>query len=176
MVTQYNWRPCLDCKVLFSTGANGDFHSICPANNGGGHRITGNNYILTESNGIWDVFGLSQGDWFECGYCRVLFFGGHPVPSTSRFFEHGRCIAFHPGHTGHSPADPAGHATEVFHTNFRLLRLGDGDHLLSNWRNCWKCQALYYSGNTEQGKCSAGGEHYGQIFDPAVLNFSLRYL
>jgi hypothetical protein len=107
-----------------------------------------------------------QADWRRCIHCYILYYSGHPdVPP--RYGEDGVCPA-RPGH-GHIHGDPA--------PNYRLAHgLGDGDHLQSNWRNCWNCQALFFGGFMSDSVCPAGGgDHYSPVGDSSTLNFCLPF-
>jgi hypothetical protein len=46
-----------------------------------------------------------------------------------------------------------------------------------NWRNCWNCQALFFSGHAAtQGFCpKTGGGHEGHADDPNTFNFALNH-
>lgn len=159
------WRNCSACQGLFYAGFYGDGPDWdmgkCPK--GGMHQPAGAQFTLGEAS---LPFLSDQSDWRRCTYCYVLYFAGHPdVPPN--YGEDGVCPA-RPGH-GHVHGDPA--------FNYRLVYgLGDGDHLQSNWRNCWKCQVLFFGGFMSNSFCPAdGGNHYSPIGIESTLNFCLPY-
>ncbi|RSS57373.1 hypothetical protein [Streptomyces sp. WAC01280] len=159
------WRNCSNCQALFYAGYYGDHEDYdmgkCPQ--GGMHKPAGPQFTLGETS---VPFFSTQTDWRRCIYCYVLYFSGHPdIPPN--YGEDGACPA-RPGH-GHVHGDPA--------PNYVLLHgLGEGDHLQSNWRNCWNCQALFFGGFIYQSVCpKGGGDHFSPIDLDSTLNFCLSY-
>jgi hypothetical protein len=99
----------------------------------------------------------SQPDWRNCMKCQGMFFNGFPIK--------GRC--------------PAGGQHEQYHPatamNFDLPRDVPGtDHAQPDWRNCMKCQGIFFNGYPTKGVCPAGGHH--EQYNPATaFNFVLPH-
>jgi hypothetical protein len=85
----------------------------------------------------------SQSDWRNCQKCQGLFFNGFPIK--------GVCPKDQGQHTQHNP-------NSAF--DFNLPRDIPGtDHAQPNWRNCQKCQGLFFNGFPIKGVCPKGGQH-----------------
>ncbi|WP_030732819.1 hypothetical protein [Streptomyces sp. NRRL S-237] len=110
-----------------------------------------------------------QSGWRRCKKCRALFFDG---------FEHSGVCAATPNHAGeHTPETGS----------FRLTHDAPEIDLFFNmqreWRNCWKCQVLYYG--PTNGPCPGpdspqtidgvhyGGQSIGGAFPDDTFNFYL---
>ena len=113
---------------------------VCPA--GGQHDAADSfNFFLPHEEPGTD---RAQPEWRNCRKCQVMFFNG--------FKTKGVC-----------PADGQHDAALGF--NFVLphdVRPQDvhvTDHAQPEWRNCRKCQAIFFNGFPTKGVCPAGGEH-----------------
>jgi hypothetical protein len=108
--------------------------------------------------------------WRRCKACNTLFFDG---------FEHSGVCTATPNHSGeHAPA--AG-SYRLAHDVPELTPFLD---MQSGWRNCHKCQALYYG--PTNGPCPGpnipgtiagvhyGGQNQGGVFPESVWNFYLH--
>ena len=106
-----------------------------------------------------------QHDWVACFDCLSLFFRGHADTK-------GVCSAAPPGRPGH-----LGDAF-IYWIEYRTPDAAgplDRPHAQSNWRNCWKCQVMFYNGHPEnKGSCAAGGAHDGHV-DDGAWNFVIQH-
>jgi len=142
MPSQSDWRNCQKCQGLFFNGF--PIKGVCPAK--GQHQqhdpSTAFNFDLPR-----DVPGTdhAQPDWRNCHKCQGLFFNGFPIK--------GVC----PAGGQHQQHDPS----KAF--NFVLPHDVPGTNPTnpsqSNWRNCHKCQGLFFNGFATKGVCPAGGQH-----------------
>lgn len=157
MPSQNRWRNCSHCQALFFNGHTGN-RGICP--DGGGHTPAGADFTLLRDQGA-PLFVVADNGWRNCKHCQVLYFSGHAGPD-------GRCPR---------PGGEAGHESAPNAYDFVLPYSGlvDGAATQPQWRNCWKCQAMYFDGFPSKGKCPSGGEHWGNGADPATKNFRLSY-
>jgi hypothetical protein len=90
-----------------------------------------------------------------------MYFDGHADGTK------GKCPAGQ-GHEGHGD-DP-----RTF--NFVLpFNVPPTPTAQGGWRNCWKCQAMYFDGYADKGQCAAGGAHEGHGDDPRTFNFVLPH-
>jgi hypothetical protein len=100
----------------------------------------------------------TQSNWRNCMKCQELFFNGFAD-------NKGRC----PAGGGHEMAPgPAPF-------DFVLPRdIPPSSHSQSNWRNCMKCQALFFNGFADnKGRCPAGGGH--ETAGPTPFDFVLNH-
>lgn len=94
-----------------------------------------------------------QSDWRFCRNCNELFFNGFP------------------DNKGTCPRTGGGHLAAGF--NFLIpFNVGESPHGQGGWRNCMKCQALWFDGFPDKGVCPAGGGH--ELF-PGSLHFRLSH-
>jgi hypothetical protein len=97
----------------------------------------------------------SQLDWRNCQKCQGLFFNGFAIkgvcPAGGQHEQHNPATAF----------------------NFVLPHDVPGTgHAQPDWRNCQKCQGLFFNGFAIKGVCPAGGQH--EQHNPATaFNFIL---
>ncbi len=75
--------------------------------------------------------------WRFCNKCQVLF------------------------NTRHDSGSCASGGTHIAqgHDFFFPLRVPDTPTVQKNWRRCIKCQAMFFNGYQEKGRCAAGGGH-----------------
>lgn len=109
----------------------------------------------------------TQSQWRHCSACQVLFFDG---------FNHSGVCAATPGHSGEHTPDfgfnfQVSHDDEVVDLFFSVQR---------GWRNCHKCQAMYYG--PTNGPCPGlpagahyGGQNLGGTFPADTFDFFLLY-
>jgi hypothetical protein len=102
-------------------------------------------------------------DWVGCFDCLSVFFNGH------RDGNRGECAGAPAGRRGHQ-GDGFVFVIEYYPQDADPQP--DRPDAQSNWRNCWKCQALFYDGMDPKGVCPAGGVHDGHA-DEALYNFVL---
>lgn len=90
-----------------------------------------------------------QRNWAYCAKCHVLFFDGHPVRQGSK----GACAA--------------GGEHQKAGYNFELPFGGvETATAQQNWRNCGKCQAMFFNGDlSNKGRCPAGAGHQSAGFN-----------
>jgi hypothetical protein len=86
----------------------------------------------------------NQDQWWSCKKCGVLFYNGFP--------QKGRCAA------------GRAHVAEETHTaqgNNYLISydVPESSNAQGGWRNCHKCQAMFFDGYPNKGACPAGGGH-----------------
>jgi len=116
--------------------------------------------VCKVSNLLGGIMPL-QNEWRRCIDCAVLYFNGHKDTN-------GWCLVN--GESGHS-AD-----MEFDYDLTRDVPLTAGNQ--SGWRNCWKCQTMYFDGHDDgnKGKCPADNEkHNGHGSDPLIYNFLLPF-
>jgi hypothetical protein len=102
----------------------------------------------------------TQDNWRNCWKCQALFYNGHPET---------RGVCPQGGQHEGFGQDP-----KVF--NFVLTHgLAPTATSQAEWRNCWKCQALFYDGHQTKGVCPAGGGHEGHGDDARTFNFVLTH-
>jgi hypothetical protein len=95
----------------------------------------------------------TQRNWAYCTKCHILFFDGHPVGKGSK----GVCAA--------------GGEHEKAGYNFELpYNITETSTAQKSWRNCGKCQAMFFNGGVNKGRCAAGGSH-----EKAGYNFVLSH-
>lgn len=149
MADQPDWRFCRNCNELFFNGFP-DNKGKCPRT-GGGHLAAGFNFLIP--------FAVpetpnAQAGWRNCMKCQAMFFDGFPD-------NKGKC--------------PAGGGHEVFPGSFAFViphSLPETVNEQNFWRNCMKCQAMYFDGFPDKGVCPAGGVH--ELF-PGSLHFRLPH-
>jgi hypothetical protein len=148
---QGNWRFCSKCHQLFFDGY--PEKGRCPA--GAGHSAIGFNFqIEYSSSRRQELPGRKrQYDWRFCQKCHTMFFDGYP--------NKGVC----PAGGGHAAAGYMFGLWDVNGPSFPTSKMQN------NWRFCNKCQALFYDGYPNKGRCPAGGGHVAQ-----GLNFKLFYV
>jgi len=148
MPQQDKWRNCIKCQVMFFDGHVPANKGRCPV--GGGHEAAGFNFVLPHD--VPENY-RTQSRWRNCWKCQVMFFDGH-VPANK-----GRC--------------PSGGGHEAAGYNFVLPHTEPPRHDRQTWwRNCAKCQALFFQGHPHtQGVCPAGGGHAA-----AGPNFTLPHV
>ena len=82
----------------------------------------------------------AQSNWRNCQKCQGMFFNG--------FATKGVC--------------PAGGQHDAANTAFNFFLPHDvpgTDHAQPEWRNCRKCQVMFFNGFATKGVCPAGGQH-----------------
>jgi hypothetical protein len=163
MVGQPQWRFCNQCKILFFDGHADGNKGACPGAPSGqrGHRAQGYNFMLAYSYHLAPSYPTAQANWRNCWKCQAMFFDGHADGNK------GVCPAGG-GHEGHGE-DPRTMNFVLFHNIPGTPTAQD------NWRNCWKCQAMFYNGYADKGRCPAGGAHEGHGEDPRTFNFVLHH-
>lgn len=106
----------------------------------------------------------TQYDWFGCLNCLSLFYNGHQG---------------NPGVCRGAPAGRRGHQVDAFNfyvvfTTVGGVRQDVPQHSQGGWRNCWKCQVMFFDGHVgNKGACAAGGAHEGRAEDGA-WNFHVQ--
>jgi CubicO group peptidase (beta-lactamase class C family) len=81
-----------------------------------------------------------QPDWRFCNKCNAMFFDGYP--------NKGRC-----------PAGGA-HLAQGFHFLMHFdAGKGDGARRQYDWRFCGKCNAMFFDGYPNKGRCAGGDAH-----------------
>jgi hypothetical protein len=101
---------------------------------------------------------LPQADWRFCERCQAMFYDGYP--------NKGRCPArssVFPGAVFPTGHDPRGHLAAGY--NFLLPHdtTGPGQ---AQWRFCQKCQAMFFDGYPDKGRCTTdGGGHLAAGYD-----------
>lgn len=149
MADQPDWRFCRNCSELFFNGFP-DNKGKSPRT-GGGHEAAGFNFFIPFNVG---ESPHGQGGWRNCMKCQAMFFDGFPD-------NKGKC--------------PSGGGHEVFPGSFAFViphSLPETVNEQTNWRNCMKCQALFFDGFADKGTCPAGGGH--ELF-PGSLHFRLAH-
>jgi hypothetical protein len=160
MAVQPQWRFCHQCKVLYFDGhADGNKGACSGAPSGQqGHRPAGYNFVLPFNV---PATPNSQNNWRNCWKCQAMYFDGHAD-----------------GNKGKCPSGGAheGHGNDPRTFNFVLpLNVPWTPTAQNNWRNCWKCQAMFFAGYPDKGRCAAGGAHEGHEDDPRTFNFVLPH-
>jgi len=88
---------------------------------------------------------------------------------------------FFSGHTATQGVCPAGgahegHGENPVSFNFTLAHnVPPGTDDQADWRNCWKCQVMFFDGYPKKGVCPAGGTHEGHGDDPRTWTFVLPH-
>jgi hypothetical protein len=159
MAVQNQWRFCFQCKVLYFDG-HPQNKGVCRGAPAGrpGHRPAGFNFVLPFNV---PATPNSQPRWLNCWKCQAMYFDGHADGNKGKCPQGG----MHDGHFG----DPR---TFNFVLPFNVPATPTAqDH----WRNCWKCQAMFFDGFADQGRCAAGGAHEGHGDEPRTFNFVLPH-
>jgi len=149
MADQPDWRFCRNCNELFFNGF-ADNKGKCPGT-GGGHLAAGFNFLIP-----FDVpeSPNAQGGWRNCMKCQAMFFDGFPD-------NKGSC--------------PVGGGHEVFPGSFAFViphSLPETVNEQAFWRNCMKCQVMWFDGFPTKGVCPRGGGHE---FFPTSFEFRLPH-
>lgn len=160
MATQSEWRFCVQCSVLYFDGHTDGNKGVCSGSPAGqhGHRPAGFNFVLSHDIAPSPT---AQDKWRNCWKCQAMYFDGHSD-----------------GNKGHCPAGGAhdGHGNEPGVWSFVLSHdIAPSPIAQDKWRNCWKCQAMYFDGYPDKGRCAAGGAHEGHGNEPGVWNFVLQH-
>ncbi|MFB7467288.1 hypothetical protein ACFCZ1_27950 [Streptomyces sp. NPDC056224] len=160
MPTQNRWRNCWKCQSLYYNGHGDGNRGVCPRD-GEGHGVAGPDFTLTYNQAPSFLPSTYQNEWKNCRHCQVLFYAPNLGTCPSPYSEFGT----HSSGSG-------------FTYDFHLVHADIWDDTFKNqpnWRNCWNCQALYFDGFDDKGRCPIGGGHEGHGIDPAVYNFRLPY-
>jgi len=160
MAVQSQWRFCTQCKMMYFDGhADGNKGDCSDAPSGQrGHRPAGYNFVLPFNV---PATPNAQNNWRNCWKCQAMFFDGHADGNK------GKC----PSGGGHE-----GHGNDPHTFNFVLpFNVPGTPTAQNNWRNCWKCQAMYFDGFSDKGRCAAGGSHEGHGNEPGTFNFVLPH-
>lgn len=161
MPDQDKWRYCTQCSALFFDGHSDNNKGVCPgaAHGARGHHAEGYNFNLP-----YDVHPTpkSQADWRNCWKCQAMYFNGHADGNKGACPDGG-------SHDGHG-FDPV-----VY--NFVLpFNISETSTSQAKWRNCWKCQMMFFDGyENEKGLCAAGERHEGHGDNPKTYNFVLPH-
>jgi len=160
MAVQPQWRFCHQCKVLYFDGHTDGNKGDCSGAPSGqrGHRPAGYVFILPFNE---PATPTAQDNWRNCWKCQAMYFDGHADGNKGKCPSGG-------GHEGHG-GDPK---TFNFVLPFNVPWTPTAQ---DNWRNCWKCQAMYFDGFADKGACAAGGAHEGHGDDPRTFNFVLPH-
>jgi hypothetical protein len=138
MTVQSNWRNCQKCQAMFFNGF--PKKGVCPA--GGQHDAAQSfDFLLPRDE---PGTNQSQPEWRNCKKCQAIFFNGFPKKGVCPAGgQHDAALGFNfvlphdvPPHDvpGTTDAQP-------------------------NWRNCQKCQSMFFNGFPKKGVCPAGGQH-----------------
>ena len=86
----------------------------------------------------------NQDEWRFCRKCSVLFYSGFP--------KKGQCAA--------GGAHVRGDAHTLEGDNYIIPHdVPESPKAQGGWRNCHKCQAMFFDGYANKGACPAGGGH-----------------
>ncbi|MEV0712871.1 hypothetical protein [Nocardia aurea] len=160
MTTQPDWRFCVQCAVLYFDGHQDGNKGDCKGAPAGqrGHRPAGYNFVLPFNTA---PTAHAQDKWRNCWKCQAMYFDGHTDGNKGRCPSGG-------GHEGHGDAPTT--------WNFVLPHnVAATPTTQDKWRNCWKCQAMYFDGSSDKGRCAAGEGHEGHGNEPATWNFVLPH-
>lgn len=200
MPMQPEWRFCRKCYALFYDGfpSKGRCHA-----DGGGHEAAGFNFVLPH-----DVSGTptAQDSWRFCHLCNEMFYDGRSDKGhcpggaldlsglESQTAELNRPIVGVPSAdagTQDPPGGPAVGNVAVPHRSNRGGHEAAGFNFVlphdipgtstaqDSWRFCHLCNAMYYDGFPDNGRCvGSGGGHEAAGFTfvlphdlPSVLDF-----
>jgi hypothetical protein len=138
---QNQWRFCTKCHALFFYGYD---KGRCPA--GDHHVWQGYDFYMHHDDNKRRA--LTQYDWRFCNKCHTMFFDGYRD-------NKGACPAG-------GPHVAQGFMFGLYFTNENQRRAPAGRYQ-GDWRFCGKCNAVFFNGYPDKGRCPKDGQGHAAI-------------